>query len=164
LGIFIKIIISHIFLFVYYLVREMVKIDGNEFPDHLYYHRDHMWVKIENGNVRLGYNEWAQEAAGKLVNLNLRKVGRSVKAGKTLGTVESGKWVGPLKSPVGGEILEVNQEVLKSPSIINDDPYGAGWIAVIAPSDLEADKEGLIPGSDREALEAWLAEEKSMNA
>ncbi len=139
----------------------MVNIDGNEFPDDLYYHKDHMWVKIENGKVRLGYNEWAQEAAGKLVNLNLRKVGRSVKAGKTLGTVESGKWVGPLKSPVAGEILEVNPEVLKSPSIINDDPYGAGWIAVIAPSDLEADKEGLIPGSDRVALEAWLAEEKA---
>jgi glycine cleavage system H protein len=142
----------------------MVKIDGNEFPDDLYYHRGHMWVKIENGNVRLGYNEWAQEAAGKLVNLNLRKVGRSVKAGKTLGTVESGKWVGPLKSPVGGEILEVNQDVLKSPSMINDDPYGAGWIAVIAPSDLEGDLGDLIPGSDKGTLEAWLAEEKTKNA
>lgn len=159
-----KIVISLIFLFVYYPVREMVKIDGNEFPDDLYYHKDHMWVKVEGESVRVGYNDWAQEAAGKLVNLNTRKVGRSLKAGKTLGTVESGKWVGPLKSPVGGEILEVNQEVLKSPSIINDDPYGTGWIAVIAPSDLEADKGVLIPGSEREALEAWLAEEKSKNA
>jgi glycine cleavage system H protein len=123
-----------------------------------------MWLKLEGESVRVGYNDWAQEAAGKLVNLNTRKVGRSVRAGKTLGTVESGKWVGPLKSPVGGEILEVNQEVLKSPSIINDDPYGAGWVAVIAPSDLEADKEGLIPGSDRETLEAWLTEEKTKNA
>lgn len=87
-----------------------------------------------------------------------------MKASKTLGTVESGKWVGPLKSPVAGEILEVNQEVLKSPSIINDDPYGAGWIAVIAPSDLEADKGELIPGSDKDALEAWLAKEKSKTA
>ena len=158
------IVISLIFLFVYYPVREMVKIDGNEFPDDLYYHKDHMWVKVEGESVRVGYNDWAQEAAGKLVNLNTRKVGRSVKAGKTLGTVESGKWVGPLKSPVAGEILEVNQEVLKSPSIINDDPYGAGWIAVIAPSDLEADKGELIPGSDKDALEAWLAEEKSKTA
>ena len=142
----------------------MVKIDGNEFPDDLYYHKDHMWVKVEGESVRVGYNDWAQEAAGKLVNLNTRKVGRSVKAGKTLGTVESGKWVGALKSPVAGEILEVNSDVLKSPSTINDDPYGAGWIAVIAPSDLEADKGALIPGSDKEALEAWLAEEKSKTA
>ena len=158
------IVISLIFPFVYYPVREMVRIDGNEFPDDLYYHRDHMWVKIEDESVRVGYNDWAQEAAGKLVNLNTRKVGRSVKASKTLGTVESGKWVGPLKSPVAGEILEVNQDVLRSPSMINDDPYGAGWVAVISPSDLEADKGELIPGSDKETLETWLAEEKSKNA
>ena len=158
------IVISLFFLFVYYPVKAMVKIDGNEFPDDLYYHRDHMWVKVEGGGVRVGYNDWAQEAAGKLVNLNTRKVGRSVKAGKTLGTVESGKWVGPLKSPVAGEILEVNQAVLKDPSVINGDPYGAGWVAVIAPSDLEADKGELIPGSDKDALEAWLAEEKAKNA
>ena len=93
--------------------------------------------------------------------MNLRKVGRSVKTGKTLGTVESGKWVGALKSPVAGEILEVNPDVLKTPSTINDDPYGAGWMAVISPSDLEADKGDLILGSDQESLEAWLAEEKS---
>jgi glycine cleavage system H protein len=158
------IVISLVFLFVYYPVREMVKIDGNEFPDDLYYHRGHMWVKVEGENVRVGYNDWAQEAAGKLVNLNTRKVGRSVKAGKTLGTVESGKWVGALKSPVAGEILEVNQDVLKTPSTINDDPYGAGWVALISPSDLEADKGELIPGSDKAALESWLAEEKSKNA
>ena len=141
-----------------------MKIDGNEFPEDLYYHKDHMWVKVEGDSVRVGYNDWAQEAAGKLVNLNTRKVGRSVKAGKTLGTVESGKWVGPLKTPVAGEILEVNQDVLKTPSMINDDPYGSGWIAVISPSDFETDKEELILGSDKEALESWLAEEKAKNA
>jgi glycine cleavage system H protein len=142
----------------------MVKIDGNEFPDDLYYHRDHMWVKVEGEKVRVGYNDWAQEAAGKLVNLNTRKVGRSVRAGKTLGTVESGKWVGPLRSPVGGEILEINQEVLKSPSIVNEDPYGKGWIAVVSPGDLDADMGDLINGSDKEALETWLITEKEKTA
>lgn len=142
----------------------MVNIDGNDFPDDLYYHRGHMWVKVEGANVRVGYNDWAQEAAGKLVNLNTRKVGRSVKASKTLGTVESGKWVGPLKSPIAGEILEVNQEVLKTPSLINDDPYGAGWVALIAASDLDADIAELIPGSDQDTLKAWLTEEKEKNA
>ena len=139
----------------------MVKIDGNEFPEDLYYHREHMWVKVEDGKVRLGYNDWAQEAAGKLVNLNTRRVGRSVKAGKTLGTVESGKWVGPLRTPVSGKILELNDEVLKNPSIINEDPYGRGWIAVIEAEDLETELEGLIKGSDKETLEAWLKEEKA---
>lgn len=138
----------------------MVKIEGNDFPEDLYYHREHMWVKVEEGKVRVGYNDWAQEAAGKLVNLNTRKVGRSVKAGKTLGTVESGKWVGPLRAPVSGEISELNEEVLKTPSIINDDPYGRGWIAVIAAEDLDAELSDLIEGSDKDALETWLREEK----
>ncbi|MCW3992649.1 MAG: glycine cleavage system protein H [Candidatus Bathyarchaeota archaeon] len=139
----------------------MVKIDGNEFPEDLYYHREHMWVKVEDGKVRLGYNDWAQEAAGKLVNLNTRRVGRSVKAGKTLGTVESGKWVGPLRTPVSGKIVEINDEVLKNPSIINEDPYGRGWIAVIEAEDLETELNDLIKGSDKETLEAWLKEEKA---
>ncbi len=138
----------------------MVKIEGNEFPEDLYYHREHMWVKVEEGKVRVGYNDWAQEAAGKLVNLNTRKVGRSVKAGKTLGTVESGKWVGPLRSPISGEISELNEEVLKTPSIINDDPYGRGWIAVITPDNLDAEMGDLIKGSEKDTLEIWLKEEK----
>ncbi|KON29001.1 hypothetical protein AC482_07375 [miscellaneous Crenarchaeota group-15 archaeon DG-45] len=139
----------------------MVKINGNDFPEDLYYHRDHMWVKVENGKARLGYNDWAQEAAGKLVNLNTRKVGRSVKMGKTLGTVESGKWVGPLKVPLSGTIAELNQEVLKKPSLINEDPYGKGWIAVLEASNLEEELKDLIKGSDQGALETWLGEEKA---
>jgi glycine cleavage system H protein len=142
----------------------VVKIEGNEFPEDLYYHREHMWVKVEEGKVRVGYNDWAQEAAGKLVNLNTRKVGRSVKAGKTLGTVESGKWVGPLRAPVSGEISELNEEVLKTPSIINDDPYGRGWIAVITPDDLDAETNDLIKGSEKDTLETWLKEEKEKHA
>jgi len=139
----------------------MVKIEGNDFLEDIFYHRDHMWVKFEGDKARVGYNDWAQEAAGKLVNLNTRKVGRSVKAGKTLGTVESGKWVGPLKTPVSGEIVEVNEEVLKNPSIINDDPYGKGWIALIATTDADDEKGDLIEGSDTATLETWLGEEKA---
>jgi len=142
----------------------LVKIEGNDFPEDLYYHRDHMWVKVEDGKVRLGYNDWAQSAAGKLVNLSTRKVGRSVKAGKTLGTVESGKWVGPLKTPVSGEILELNEDVLKNPSMINEDPYGKGWIATIAPEKLDEELRELIKGSDTSTLEDWLKEEKARNA
>ncbi|MFB0557708.1 MAG: glycine cleavage system protein H [Candidatus Bathyarchaeia archaeon] len=141
-----------------------MKIEGNEFPEDLYYHREHMWVKIEGERARVGYNDWAQEAAGKLVNLSTRKVGRSVKAGKTLGTVESGKWVGPLKAPLSGELVELNDDALRTPSVINDDPYGRGWVAIIAPENLEAELGDLIKGSDKEALEAWLKEEKEKHA
>ncbi len=139
----------------------MVKIEGNDFPEDLYFDREHMWVKMEDGKARVGYNDWAQEAAGKLVNLNTRKVGRAVKMGKTLGTVESGKWVGPLKVPLSGMIVELNEEVLKKPSLINEDPYGEGWIAVIEASNLEEELNNLIKGSDQEALETWLREEKA---
>jgi glycine cleavage system H protein len=142
----------------------MVKIEGNDFPEDLYYHRGHMWVKVEDGKARVGYNDWAQEAAGKLVNLSTRKAGRKVKANKTLGTVESGKWVGPLKAPVTGEILELNQEVQKTPSLINEDPYGKGWIAVIAAENLDDEISELIKGSDKDELEAWLKEEKDKHA
>ncbi len=138
----------------------MVRIEGNDFPEDLYYHREHMWVRVEDGKVRVGYNDWAQQAAGKLVSIKTRREGSSVKAGKTLGTVESGKWVGPLKVPVSGEITEINEEVVKTPSIINSDPYGRGWVAVIKPSNLEEELKDLIKGDDREALEAWLSEEK----
>jgi len=140
---------------------EMVKINGNDFPEDLYYHREHMWVKVEDGKARVGYNDWAQEAAGKLVNLNTRRAGRSVEAGKTLGTVESGKWVGPLRAPVSGKIAEVNEEVMKNPSLINEDPYGGGWIAVIEATNLDAELGDLIKGSDKATLEAWLGEEKA---
>lgn len=139
----------------------MVKIEGSEFPEDLYYHREHMWVRVEEGKVRVGYNDWAQSAAGKLVNLSTRKAGRKVKAGKTLGTIESGKWVGPLRAPVTGEIVEINKEALKTPSLINDDPYGRGWVAVIAPEKLEAEIVELIKGADKEKLETWLKEEKA---
>jgi glycine cleavage system H protein len=139
----------------------MVKIEGNEFPEDIYYHREHMWAKVEEGKVRVGYNEWAQEAAGKLVNLNTRRVGRNVRAGKAIGTVESGKWVGPLKSPISGKILEINEKVLKKPSLINEDPYGEGWIAIIDPTNLGEELEELIKGSDQIELDTWLREEKA---
>lgn len=142
----------------------MVNIEGNEFPEDLYYHKDHMWVKLEEDIVKVGYNDWAQEAAGKLVNLSTRKAGRKVKAGKTLGTVESGKWVGPLRAPISGEIVELNEEVLKTPSIINEDPYGKGWIAALKHENLEEEMKNLIKGSDKASLETWLKEEKAKHA
>lgn len=141
----------------------MVKIEGNEFPEDLYYHREHMWVRVEGARVRVGYNDWAQGAAGKLVNLSTRKAGSPVQAGKTLGTIESGKWVGALKVPLSGKLVEVNDEVLKKPSLINEDPYGRGWVAVIEPTDLAGELKNLIKGSDRATLEAWLRQEKAIH-
>jgi glycine cleavage system H protein len=145
------------------MVAVVVRIDGNEFPEDLFYHREHMWVRVEDGRVRVGYNDWAQSAAGKLLKINTRRAGSLVQEGKTLGTIESGKWVGPLKAPVSGKIIEVNEEVLRRPSLINEDPYGRGWVAVIEPTDLENELKKLIRGSDRATLEDWLRREKEVH-
>ena len=137
----------------------MVKIEGHEFPDGLYYHRDHMWVKLENGKARVGYNAWAADVAGKLVSIKTRPAGRTVKAGKTLGSIESGKWVGSLKTPLTGTLAEINPCLSDNPSLINDSPYGVGWVALIEPENLDAELKELIPGTNKDALEAWLKEE-----
>ncbi len=137
----------------------MVKIEGQDFPDDLYYHRDHMWVRMEEGKARVGYNAWAADAAGKLVSIKTRPAGRTVKAGKTLGSIESGKWVGSLKMPLTGNIVEINAGLSDNPSLINDSPYRDGWVALIEPENLDAELETLIPGTDKDALEAWLKEE-----
>ena len=137
----------------------MVKLEGHDFPDDLYFHADHMWVKVEGDKARVGYNAWAADAAGKLVSIKTRPAGKEVKAGKTLGSVESGKWVGSLKMPITGEIIEINPALADDPSVINSAPYGGGWVAVVAPSDLDAELAGLIKGSDKDKLDAWLKEE-----
>ncbi len=139
----------------------MVKLEGFNFPDDMYFHKDHMWIRIEGDKVRTGYNAWAAEAAGKLVSIKTRPAGKKVKAGKTLGSVESGKWVGSLKVPVSGTIAEINPALKDNPNIINDSPYDDGWVATIEPSDLDADLSQLIKGDDSAALEAWLKEEKA---
>jgi glycine cleavage system H protein len=137
----------------------MVKLEGHDFPDELYYHPDHMWARVEGDKVRVGYNAWAADAAGKLVSIKTRPAGRSVKAGKTLGSIESGKWVGSLKVPFTGSIVEINPALKEDPSIINASPYGDGWVALIEPSALDAEIGSLMQGSDKDALEAWLREE-----
>jgi glycine cleavage system H protein len=135
-------------------------IDGNEFPEDLYYHKDHMWLRVEGDKVKVGYNAWAADAAGKLVSIKTRPAGRSVKAGKTLGSIESGKWVGSLKVPVTGAIVEINPGLRDKPDLINDSPYGTGWVAIIEPSNLDAELAELIKGANREELKSWLDQEK----
>jgi glycine cleavage system H protein len=137
----------------------MVRLEGHDFPDDMYFHKDHMWVKVEGDKARVGYNAWAAEAAGKLVSIKTRPAGRKVKAGKTLGSVESGKWVGSLKVPITGTIDEINPGLAEDPSIINNDPYGEGWVALISPENLGDELGDLMKGSDENTLGAWLKEE-----
>lgn len=123
----------------------MVKIlDRFEFPEGLYYSADHLWAKVEDGTVRVGATDIAQQAAGSILFVRIMPKGRQVEPGKPLGTIETGKWVGPLKSPLSGTIIEVNEALKTQPKLLNQDPYGKGWLAVLQPSKLDDELKNLM--------------------
>ncbi len=128
----------------------MPVVRGCHLPDELLYDvENHIWFKeAGDGNVRIGMTTVATAMAGRLVAFTPKKVGRSVKAGKSCATVESGKWVGPAKSAAAGEVVEVNEELTKNPGAANDDPYDAGWLVVLKPEDWDGVKAALIPGAE----------------
>ncbi|TFG11823.1 glycine cleavage system protein H [Candidatus Thorarchaeota archaeon] len=136
----------------------MVTVDEFEFPEDLYYfagETDSLWLKKEDGKVRLGITPLGAYAAGKIKFIRLRPAGKTVKSGRSIGTLESGKWTGAVKAPVGGEIVEVNDDLKSNPGLINDDPYGKGWVAVLEPEDISELEE--LQGAD--GLEEWAKEE-----
>lgn len=110
----------------------MTILGGCEFPDELLYfvERTQMtWVRLEGDTVRVGLTDPAQTRAGKILHVRIKASGTSRERGKPLATVESGKWAGPVMSPVSGVVTEPNPEVEKDPGLLNTDPYGKGWIA-----------------------------------
>ncbi|MCB1546388.1 MAG: glycine cleavage system protein H [Hyphomicrobiaceae bacterium] len=127
----------------------MPVVKGCNLPDDLLYDVDnHIWFReTGDGKVRLGMTTIATAMAGQLVAFTPKKVGRSVDAGKSCATVESGKWVGPAKSAAGGKVAEVNQELVSNPKLANDDPYDKGWMVIIDPEDWAAVKPNLTPGA-----------------
>jgi len=128
----------------------MPKVRGCDLPeDRLYDVDNHIWLQeLDDGRVRLGMTAVVTAMAGQLVAFTPKKVGRTVKPGKSCATVESGKWVGPAKSAAGGEVLEVNETLVGQPSIANDDPYGAGWMVIIQAEDWDTVKATLVTGTD----------------
>ncbi|NNG03399.1 MAG: glycine cleavage system protein H [Inquilinus sp.] len=108
--------------------------------------------------MKIGMTTIATAMAGKLVAFTPKKAGRSVKAGKSCATVESGKWVGPAKTAAAGEIVEVNQAVVDTPGLANDAPYNDGWLVILKPEDWAGVKGTLTPGAQvAPAYEAKMA-------
>jgi glycine cleavage system H protein len=103
-------------------------------PTDLKYTREHEWAKQEGDRVRVGITAYAQEQLGDVVFVELPKVGAKVTASKNFGVVESVKAVSDLFAPVSGEVVEVNGELGQKPEIVNQDPYGKGWMLVVKPS------------------------------
>jgi glycine cleavage system H protein len=107
-----------------------------EIPQDLRYTSDHEWARLEDAKVRVGLTDFAQEALGDIVFVQLPSVGESVARGGELGEVESTKSVSQVYAPVGGVVIEVNTSLSTQPEVINTDAYGQGWLCVIEPSEL----------------------------
>jgi len=124
-------------------------------PDDIRYSADHEWVRLEDGRVRVGITDYAQDALGDVVYVEIPEIGTEVKASSKVSEVESTKSVSDIYAPVTGRVVAVNTDLADTPERLNDDPYGEGWICEIEVSDateLEAllDVEGyrrLIEGS-----------------
>jgi glycine cleavage system H protein len=122
-----------------------------DIPSELRYSTDHEWVRVEEGRVRAGITDYAQDALGDVVFVELPEVGAQVERGTSCSEVESTKSVSEIYAPVGGTIVEVNTELADNPQRLNDDPYGDGWIFVIEPSD-EAQLGELLDSEGYRAL------------
>ena len=103
-------------------------------PDDRRYTKDHEWALLEGGRIRIGITEYAQDALGDVVFVQLPAVGAVVEAGGPCSEVESTKSVSDVYSPVAGTVAEVNAELSEAPQRLNEDPYGAGWICIIEPA------------------------------
>lgn len=101
-------------------------------PDDLQYTADHEWVRVDGDRVRMGITDYAQDALGDVVFVQVPTVGTPVKAGESFSEVESTKSVSDIYAPITGEVVEVNDELADHPERLNEDPYGDGWICTIA--------------------------------
>ncbi|MBS1128751.1 MAG: gcvH [Nitrospirae bacterium] len=104
-------------------------------PDDIKYHREHAWVRVEGKNATIGITDMAQQQLGDIVYVDLPERDTETDADSELCEIESTKATSPVISPVSGRVLEVNEDLGDSPEIINEDPYGNGWIVVITMSD-----------------------------
>jgi glycine cleavage system H protein len=123
-------------------------------PDDLRYTADHEWALLVDGKVRVGITDYAQDALGDVVFVDLPAVGSHVQVGGPLGEVESTKSVSEIYAPVAGEVVAVNTALADAPELLNSDPYGAGWISEIAPADPGALDTLLDPARYEELISA----------
>lgn len=134
-------------------------------PDGLLYHvENNIWIKVnDDGSLDLGMTDVAQTMAGSIIHCRPKKVGKKVKKGKSVAIVESGKWVGPVRSPFTGEILAANTEVESDATILNKSPYKDGWIVRLQPSNFDEERGELVYGDEATALFEDYMNEKDLS-
>lgn len=118
-------------------------------PDNIKYHKEHTWVKVSGKKATVGITDYAQDALGDIVYIDLPEVDTTVEANTEMSEIESTKATSAVIAPVSGTIIEVNEKLADSPEIINEDPYGKGWIAVIE-MDNESEVDDLMDSGDYE--------------
>jgi glycine cleavage system H protein len=143
----------------------MATVRGCNIPEDRYYWVEkHVWARLEaDGTVTIGITDVAQNLAKGIVNATPKEAGRSVQKGKSAGTLESGKWVGPVTTPVTGEIVAVNDAMKAKPSLINSDPYGEGWFVKVKPADWAGESASLVTGVAAVAAYQKFMEEQNIS-
>jgi len=121
-----------------------LKVNDCEVSEELYYTKEHEWVKLEGNSCRIGVSDYAQKSLHEVVFVDLPKVGSKITRSQPLGSVESVKAVADVFTPISGEVTEVNAKLADTPELVNQQPYGSGWIAIIKPSNLEAELRSLL--------------------
>jgi glycine cleavage system H protein len=132
----------------------MAKYQRFNLPDELYYHpEDHLWARLEGDLVRIGLDDLAQSSAQAISHVRFKPAGRPTPQNRPFGTMEAGKYVGLLRLPVGGKVIEANEALLSDAGLANRDPYGEGWMVLVEPDNLANDLTLLVHG---DGLQAWL--------
>lgn len=138
----------------------MTQIDGCEFPDDLLYEHDGLvWARREaTGEVVLGITSIHAALAGRLTKVQGRELSVEYAVGKSLGTLEGGRYFGPIRTPIRGRLVVINEAVLATPKLLSERPYTDGWFARVSPADWDADRRSLAPLPEaREFLAAQRA-------
>jgi len=125
-------------------------------PSDLRYHKEHEWVRLDGKRATVGISDFAQDALGDIVFLDLPKVGAAVKVGQQIGEVESTKTTSTIYTPVSGTVTQINNDLKDHPEVVNSDPYGKGWIAIIELADSK-EVDQLMTAAQ---YEAFLASQK----
>lgn len=108
-----------------------------DIPEELQYSKEHIWVRVEGNRAVIGITDFAQEELGKITSIELPEVCDEVEQEDTFGSIEARKTVADLYAPLSGPVLEINEELIDNPALMNEDPYDSGWIAVISIADRE---------------------------
>ncbi|MGL5272943.1 MAG: glycine cleavage system protein GcvH [Phocaeicola sp.] len=122
-----------------------------QFPDNVKYTKEHEWIRVEGNEAYIGITDYAQQQLGDVVFVDIPTVGETLKANEIFGTIEVVKTISDLFLPIAGEVLEQNEALEEKPELVNQDPYGEGWLIKIKPENIE-DTESLLDAAAYQAL------------